>query len=81
MSSKLIFENATAEGQLNNGVTLVLKAVLGEHQGPMVMEAQLSAAVARDLGYRLLKAAADAEPKVPVFPPSLSAATNARDGN
>ena len=58
MSSKLIFENATAEGQLNNGVTLVLKAVLGEHQGPMVMEAQLSAAVARDLGYRLLKAAA-----------------------
>jgi hypothetical protein len=91
--SKVIFEGdgpfhlavaqqAWAQGHHNNGVTVTFGALLGERQrqhGLEAIEVQMTASVARELGYRLLKAAADADPKVPVFPPSLSAATNARD--
>jgi hypothetical protein len=65
-------------------VTVTFGALLVERQkqhGLEAIEVQMTAAVARDLGYRLLKAAADADPKVAVLPLSLSAVTSARDGN
>jgi hypothetical protein len=91
--SKVIFEGdgpfhlavaqqATAQGHLNNGVTVTFGALLGDRQRQHGLEAigvQMTAAVARELGYQLLKAAADSEPKVAVLPPSLRAAANARD--
>jgi hypothetical protein len=93
MSSNVIFEGdgpfhlptaqqATAEGRLNNGVTVTFRALLGDRQrqpGLEAMNVQMTAGVARELGYRLLKAAADSEPKMAVLPLSLSAAANARD--
>jgi hypothetical protein len=95
MSSNVIFEGegpfhlptaqqATAEGHLSNGVTVIFRALLGDRQrqhGLEAMNVQMTAGVARELGYRLLKAAADSEPRMAVLPLSLSAAANAGDRN
>jgi hypothetical protein len=77
-------QQAWAQGHLTNGVTVTFAALLGERQrrhGLEAIEVHMTASVARELGYRLLKAAADADPKVAVLPLSLSAVTNAHDGN
>ena len=78
-----VAQQATAEGHLNNGVTVTIRALLGDRRqhGLEAMDVEMTATLARELGYLLLKAAADAEPKVAVLPLSLSAVTNAHGGN
>ena len=79
-----VAQQATAQGHLNNGVTITFKALLGERQkthGLEAIDVQLVTTEARKLRDALSRAIWESEKAmVPdFFPPSLLGTTNARD--